>query len=389
MLEGGRPAFLQRPYLKSPATSSDNRVMALTQRRLHFTGATLALLCFAFGIGCFEDPVSQTVEVEFLDAERAIVRTRVELNWGVTRDNRFAVDRLRSMSHLLLETRDEWSHRYAAVDAEQETYTWTKSAGELDLVERTARLDLDNVSRFFADTSISVFITGGDGWAELSIFPGTSNRATREQRKFIEDKLDLWTKRLEQYLRETDRLYRYLQRSPDRAAPVFAAIFENFIPAESLGGLPELTEDEIALVDEVDAVMERAADVLVVQDDEAFTINEVSYLVFDPFPANMAVKVPGTMLEMTGFEIDEEKRLVIQRTGLWEALDDMQGLWVSPDPLTTWVDLMRSDRRFDLEQWLAMERSVGTIPDRDGIRLELERRLAPEEVYRIRWRTQG
>jgi hypothetical protein len=140
--------------------------------------------------------------------------------------------------------------------------------------------------------------------------------------------------------------------------------------------------------------MTDAWEVLLVSAQEAYSINEVSGLVYDPFPARLRVEVPGEVLAVEGFAATPESGLVVPAVSLWQALTDLQGLWLEPDPLLLYVDRSGGTTGtpgpgFDLAGIVARERSHAAAPRAAEIRAALDSRLLPAPVYRVVYRVEG
>src|SRR5439155_10492024 len=99
----------------------------------------------------------------------------------------------------LLAGRDEWSARFVNADPESDRIVMQRSRGQLVAVERTAAIPPDNLQKFFFDTHLTVTFSRGDSWAEMTIYPGTSQRATRPQRMRVEKMLTLYSERAAHY----------------------------------------------------------------------------------------------------------------------------------------------------------------------------------------------
>lgn len=347
----------------------------------------VALAAVVLAGGCFEDPIDQKVKIEFLPKDRAEITTTITIHDDVGEDNPAARARIVEMRRELRDRVDEWSKRYQAIDADGDRLVIDRWHGQITKVERLADVDYDNLSRFFADTSLGVFARHDEDWAEIDIYPGQSNRATREQRTRLDDRLDLWSSKIAKYLNETARVYRYLDDHPALAEPFFTALFQDVLPKERVEAAPQLSEGDQAMVRELSDAMEDAWHVLLVDKDEAFSVNELSSLVYDPFPSDIEVKVPGRVLEAEGFEPGSEaKTFEVRRTTFWNALQSLRSRWVEPDPLTAWVNAARAQAPLDLDDFLAQPRRVHSIPTPDGIRKAIEKQMTPKGEYRIRWR---
>jgi len=358
-----------------------------TRRWLHdVLSRTGAFLVILLALGCFEDPVTERVEIDFVGPDEIRLTTTVELDYGVAGDNRAARGRLGHVAETLLEGSDEWTRRYESIEPVEESFSWIKDQGLLARVERVAVVDTDNLGRFFSDTSLSVFYSEDLDWAEFAIYPGTSNRATREQRNAMVERLSVWTDHLELYYREVERTFAWTARHPERARTVFGTIFRDEISEEELALLDELSEHEIEIVERLEEAMLAAAGVLVVDDNEAYSINEVSELVYDPFPADLEIRLPGRVIDVEGFEALDDSTLTVRRVGLWTALESMRERFVSPDPLTTIIGLAETRSDFDLAAWLSSPKVIHSSPSAHEILEAVEHELVPKDVYRVRWR---
>jgi hypothetical protein len=201
--------------------------------------------------------------------------------------------------------------------------------------------DPEALGRFFSDTLVGAFYSAdaaGDGTAELSLFPLAPGRASRRERQRLERAIDPWTEVLARYFRAAGRLYDYLEEHPDRAEIAFSVLLEEVLPEEDGGRRELLHRHEEPLVEAVEQAMSDAWEVLLVSSQEAYSINEVSRLVYDPFPARLRVEVPGEVVAIEGFAATPESGLVVPSVSLWQALTDLQGVWLEPDPLLLYVD---------------------------------------------------
>ena len=79
----------------------------------------------------------------------------------------------------LVAYRDEWSLRFANANPAEDRMLFERSHGTVVRVEHVARIDSENLQKFFFDLPLSATVTRGPGWMELNLYPGTSTRATR------------------------------------------------------------------------------------------------------------------------------------------------------------------------------------------------------------------
>jgi hypothetical protein len=186
-----------------------------------------------------------------------------------------------------------------------------------------------------------------------------------------------------------------LRLAADGTAEVaFSVLLEEVLPEEDGGRRELLHRHEKPLVEAVEQAMSDAWEVLLVTSQEAYSINEVSRLVFDPFPARVRVEVPGEVVETEGFAATPEGGLLVPSVSLWQALTSLQGRWLEPDPLLLYVDRSGGTAGtpgpgFDLAGIVARERSHAAAPRAAEIRAALETRLLPAPVYRVVYRVDG
>ena len=148
--------------------------------------------------------------------------------------------------------------------------------------------------------------------------------------------------------------------------------------------------------------MDEAEQILVIDQTEAYSINEISRLLYDPFPAHLRVVPGGRVIETEGFEPgeggggregDESGALEIRGFSLWEALESLEGEWLRPDPLLLYVRLSggitgRPAPELTLDQIAARDRvATAPPPPANEIRAAIEQRLEPEPLYRVVWET--
>jgi hypothetical protein len=148
-----------------------------------------------------------------------------------------------------------------------------------------------------------------------------------------------------------------------------------------------LTEDESVLVEAVNEAISALGSVLAPAPGEPFTLDEISRLVYDPFPAPIRVTVSGEIVEREGFAGQPGSALQIPVLSIWSAYERLEGRWFSPDPaLALWRnDLAKNGKEFDLEAFLAMPRRAGVAPTTGEVRGAIENQLKPQPVYRVRW----
>lgn len=347
----------------------------------------LALLLALTFVSCFEPPVQEDLRLRFLP-NGAFVATRTIEITDPQDSNPALARRLAATRQAVLDGTDAWAPRFASLEPGAERFSWEKRLGELHKATHSAvGIEPESLARLFSDTSLAVTYTvrPEDGTAELTIVPGSSARATRAQRKEVERTLGDWSDNVKEYLAASQKLYEYLDVQPDRAEACFSSLFKELL-SEGEGEM--LTPEEQGLVDRLNDTMENVLAVLLVPGGEDHSPDEISRLVFDPFPARLTVTLPGPPLEVEGFERKEGGELTVRGVGLWDSLQSLEGRWISPDPVLVYVKNRGQEDSFDLESFLAQPRRAEPAPTAKEMRQALEAQLAPEPFYRLTWAVQ-
>ena len=339
--------------------------------------------------GCFEDVVSEKLILEFKPETNTVVATltsKITVTQDQFKQNRPLQTRVDTYRTEFIEGRDPWSRRFTSVSPlEREHRAWDKTHDQLQRTEHSAEFSANDLQRFFSDTGLIVTLLRGNGWDELAIYPGTSTRATQQQRLRVQTTLESWSRGIADYLRALDILYRYLEVHPDRAAPTIGALMKDFIPEERKNALDPMTEEEADLVRIVDEAMGEVTSVFGLGPEEAYSLNELSALVYDPFPAELLVHLPGPVQESVGFVREQDSSVRVEPMALWGALDGLETGWITPDPLFAMIRAARQEHQVDLDKFLAQERRITTTPTAAAVRSAIEARLARAPVYRVRW----
>lgn len=365
----------------------------------------LALLLLA-ATACFEEPVREELELRFRPSgstEQVEVALAVSFLVDDDRlDNHPLRNRIEGERHRLLAGRDDWALRFDRLDALSHELVYERDHGTLSGVRQTAQVELhrdpEALQRFFSDTLVNAFYrtepaaADGTGRAELSLYPLAPGRASRRERQRLERAVAPWTEVLARYFRAAGALYDYLEDRPERAEVCFSVLLEGVLPEEDGGRRSLLLPREEDLVEPVEEAMAEAWEILLVTSREAYSLNEVSRLVYDPFPARVRVVPGGPLVEVEGFAEDGEGGLRVPGVSLWDALRSLQGRWLAPDPLLLYVEQaggITGEPRGEppgLGEIVAMERfHVQPPPGPHAIRAALEERLVPEPVYRVAW----
>jgi len=366
--------------------------------RAAWRGLALAALAVSLPIvlgttGCPEAPVTEKVEFRFLPEGAVVVTTNVAFSSDDDyRDNPAVLGRLQEARQNALDGRDVWVQRYASLNADAEQIRLDKEKGNLARVSHRAHVkNPENLGRFFSDSPIVVNYSAGDGSAELAIYPGGPWRATQDEQTRLAKVFDEWTRDVARYLKATRRLYEYLERNPSRARVCIGNVFEDLLPKETRANLePPRMPDEDEMVSDVHDGLSSVLGQFLVPKNETLSADELSHLVYDPFPAPITVRVPGKILDAQGFT-GGAGGLTIPGLVLWDALRSLEGHWVSPDPIVAYYEHGRTvksaKKTFDLEGFLARRRTYTDTPTEYEIKRAVEQFLTPASVYRVRWQT--
>jgi hypothetical protein len=343
---------------------------------------TVPVLVAALALaGCLEPPVSESLAIRMLDGGASIVTIEVALrDPDDYRDEVKVRQRLEAHARALDEGSDTWSARLRAGEPEKERRISDREAGRLVRATRQARFtDAADLRAFFRDTGVGVSFDHGEGWDELTLLPGRSARPTSAQRERVKRTLDVWSDALVVYFGKIASLYGYLGEHPDRARACLGALVDTLPDGESLDAR------ERELIESANDAMSSVVVVLTSVEEDAYTLDELSRMVYDPFPAPIRVAVPGAVLEREGFS-GEDTALRIPTASFWSAFERLEGRWVSPDPaIAAWKHDAASDgRSFDVAGFASLPRRA-QAPHADDVRKAIEGELRTAPVYRVRW----
>jgi hypothetical protein len=337
---------------------------------------------------CFEPPVAEDLRLEFLPQGLVTLTVRVLIRDGD--DSNVALSRrIEEARRDALAGTDAWSRRFEAFGPVIERGEWEKHEGKLVSMSHSATTDdPEALSRFFADTGVAIEWRTREDRAELAIYPPSGGSATRQERQRVTNALDEWSQVLADYFARSAVLWRHLESNPDRARACLAHLFSEEIPEDEVNASGEISEDERRIIGEVSDAIDEVIGVLAVPKGEAYTLDELSRRVYDPFPAPIAIRVPAPILEVEGFDsVAGGGELHAGGTSLWQALRRLEGRWLSPDPAIGLVDhdLAASGQPFPLTDFLTRRRTFTTPPSSGEVRKALSEGLAPVTAYRVTW----
>lgn len=336
-------------------------------------------------LGCYEEPVRDHLHIIFSPGPAIIVTAVRDIAQpAVAGENPAVEDRLDEARSDLDSGWDRWSRNFAELGAIAERSTIERHDGHARRGIHSALLDsFRPLGQLLGNEGLGAFYENADDARELRLHPTGSGQANRQQREYFERTLVPWSDRVAQYLGAGTALYAYLDAAPNRAVPCFAHIFDDH--PESSG---PLSPDEEELVAAVKETMESVADALLIDDNQAYSLNELSRLVFDTFQGRLTFAVDGPVLEIEGF-VDRETFVERPPVDIWRALEAMVERRLSPDLVTSFVAPGPEEAQPELDpiSFAGLPRRWLPAPDPSTVEAELRSRLQPEEVYRVRWKT--
>lgn len=375
-----------------------------------FSVSALILSSLLLLSGCFDTLVKETMEIAFERDGTVVLRVdTVVADEGDTPEMNERLDEIRAE---LLDGRDAWARRFDRVNPKGESFSWAKEQGKLRQTTRIARINPDELGSIFFDTSLQFRYHEERGYAELEIYAGDSQLATREQIREYDEAADRWSHAVTGYYRALDELYRYANSYPDRAEGMFAIVFEGDeaaseggkdgpeLPAAGDGGgreepggatgsTPPVTEEERAMAERVVLALDEIIEAQGRREGRELSADALARLVNDPFPGDLRIRPDGHIEEFEGFVRDAESGGVrVERRGLLEALASMRGRWASPDPFHEALDRETAGDAappFDLATFLAQPRASSPPKDWREVRAALDKALRPASTYRLRW----
>lgn len=283
--------------------------------------------------------------------------------------------RVEQLRDALLGGTDEWSLRFQHAAPERDRVAYDRTGGDITEVTRSATIDADDLQKFFFDLPITAKVVRGDDWVELQLYPGTSNRTTREEREDFDKRMELGAHAARHYINSMRILYEYLDKHPQRAHDVFDTLFRD----DDDPRLIVATERELALVKGVRDAMTELLDV------DWKQANREADRVINPFPADIYVRVPSRPRVVEGFGVDEHG-LFIRPKSLLEALASLEGRWLTPDPIAVALRSPGLKEKELIELFANSARHaepvVGLQEVTDGLRKQLE----PADHYCVRFR---
>jgi len=333
-----------------------------------FAIAAVALVLSACGI---KPAVENRLSLVFYeDPSRVHVNTSIHIDEP---DNKVIAQRVDSLREAIAGNRDEWAMRFAGLNIDDERIVLDRRYGRVIGVERQTTIDRNELPKFFNDMSVTVSLLPNNGYTELTIIPGASSRATRQQRERVLATLHEWSREAAAYVDALSHLYEYLDANPERAQPAFTILLAD-------RDQKSVNDEEQALIEKVWTTADRLSERMRPKETDAYMVDEEFDLVFNPFPGEIVVVTPKIASGVENFDKRDATTFVIPRRGLLDAVSSLEGKWVSPDPFA-----MSAHGDPKPEQLAKMPRRWSAVVTASEIEAAVSERLKPASVYRVRW----
>ena len=333
-----------------------------------------AALCAMLLLSC-EPAIRRVVMLTFNDAAD-LVTISASTILGTAKEGTAEARQIADERAALLGGTDEWSVRFANAEPESDRVILQRKRGELQSLEHVASINPDNLQKFFFDTHITVTFARGEGWAELTVYPGTSDRATRQQSEAVERMLDIYSHRAAHYFQTIRGMYAYLDSKPRRAEDMFEALFrtEKDPPAR-------VSEDEEKIVNGV----RDAIDAMVADNPDTATLDRDFDAVFNPFPAELKISVQGNITELEGFARLPDRVVAVKMPTALEAVSMLEGRWITPDPIAASAAAPEKASSEIAAALAAARRHTEPVATASDIATALMEKMRPAPRYRVRW----
>jgi hypothetical protein len=352
--------------------------------------ATVAAAACVAAVACFEEPVREHLHLTLL-GDQAVVVTAIQdvAEPKVAESNPQLAVRLDDARAAIERGWDRWRPLFDELQPGIERTTIEKENGfARRALYSAATADFESVARLLAtqglDATLDHHRLDDDRFEhELRLYPVGSPPATANERADVERRLDEWSVTVAEYLAEAAALYEFLDRRPDRAVPCLSHLFDRHGPEPAA-----LEKSEDALISRLKDRIQRVADVLRVSSGEAYTLNELSRLAFDPFPVRLTVAVRGTPMTIEGF-VEGAGFLERPAVDLWRALAALEGRWLEPDLVTAMIAPVPQAQQpeLDPEPFATIARRWTKPPQASEVEAALRAQLVPPELHRVVWRS--
>ena len=336
-------------------------------------------------LACYEEPVRDHLHIHFAPGQAIVVTAIRDIAPPSSAgDNPAVEERTDEARTDLASGWDRWSRSFSDLGAIADRSTIERHDGQPRRGIHSALLDsFRPIERLLGNEGLGALYDETGGIRELQLHPTGAGQATRQQRAMFDASLTGWSKEVSAYLEAATALYAYLDEAPERAVPCISHVFD--IHAEESGPLTDREDD---LVRELKPTMERVAEVLLIDTGQAYSLNELSRLVFDTFQGRLTIALDGPTVDLEGF-VEGETFIERPPVSLWNSLESAVGQWLEPDLVTALVrpgpDEFQPEP--DPVSFATLRRRWAPAPNPAAVEIELSKRLKPEPVYLVRWQT--
>jgi hypothetical protein len=343
-----------------------------------------AILVFsAITFGCDEkDCVKEQVTIEIAEGDAIALTSRVDVAIvGAEPEHAKLLERARKYREDLERGNDPWARRLAFLTPATEETIYRKTQQELVSVQRRVEIKRPDLARVFSDTPLTFDFFEGPDWTELVISTGRSRAGTPRDRERVDAALLRLTDAYAEYAASVADFYEYLEKHPERAREVYRKLAE-------LKGEPDPEDTEIAYFIRIFEKMDAFGKIQMVEETEELSLEAASRKVYDPFPSDLTLKIPTTILESEGFDQRGPQIVEVRRRGLRDSFRSLEGRWVDPDLLA--ITIADEERQEDTPEPDII--AIGELPRRfarpsgPDVRAALREAMRPRETYRVRWR---
>ena len=353
---------------------------------MRYCRAALVLITCLPLAACFEEPVREHVHLTIRNDDPVIVTVVQEVaSSDVAQGNLKLAYRLEESRETIEQGLDPWNRRFVLLAPLAERSSIERLEGELRRSTHSAVLpSFEEAVRLLEADGLTGSLAHAGGSSEVQLFPTGGSRATYLQRQDAERKIATWSEVLAVYFEAVAGLYEHLDERPDRAIPCFAHIFDKHEGIGATGPLEEFEED---LLGRAKTAMEDVALALLVPDNDAFSLNELTRLVYDPFPARLTLAVDGQVLVARGW-IEKDGFFERPAVDAWNALRSLEGRWISPDLVTAVAAPVSEDQQPDPDVLLfaSLPRRFSNPPTAGEVEAAIQTALVPEDEFVLRWR---
>ena len=349
--------------------------------------------------GCFEDRVEEVLTIGLDENGGAAFHYAVSLHDTDMHGDR-AKERVQEFQRTLADGTASWIRAFKG----------TRSAA---LIGSELRKDEGVVTGFTAwsrttdvelalpalllDTPIRAQIDREPGSIGVTLFPGPALRGTRSQRRRMDAVINAWSEAISKYVETVAVLWDHIEANPARRSAVLAGMFTE-LGLDPEHEEPSLSAREKTIIERYEKAETTVAEVFDTPKDTAYSAQELSRLVYDPYPVHMLLTLTDTSsraivrkpILVEGLEPHGEFAWQIPRTSLWDTFCRLEGQWISPDPLLAKVvfTLDAKDKEyFEVDSFSRQEFAVLQVPTTESVKREILNGLRPPNISQITWPT--